>query len=431
MKHTPISAKLFKKNRKKVLQQLPKNSIAVVHSNDQMPRNGDLFFKFRQHSDLFYLTGIEQEKTILVLISGQNNEEDSALLFIIEPKPELEVWEGKKLTINEAQQISGISHVEYEHVFHILFAKLLQQYNVVYLNKNENPRLNTFVKSRDDRFNRIIRKRFPENKIEHLAPILTECRLRKEPEEIELITKACNITSNAFIATVPHIKAGMFEFEIEAILTKHFLAQGASAHAFDPIIAGGENSCFLHYTKNTNSILAGSTVLMDFGAEYANYASDATRIIPVSGKFSARQKQVYTSVLKVLKQTTHLIQPGATILEYQEKTRMYIQEELLQLGLITKYDIEHQNHQKPAFLPYFMHGVSHFIGLDTHDVGNKDIVLEPGMVVSCEPGIYISKEGLGIRLENDILVTPSGNLNLLEHMPIEIEEIEELCNSRK
>lgn len=429
MKYFPISSDLFARNRNKVLRQLPHDSIAVIHSNDLMPRNGDLFFKFRQHSDLFYLTGIEQEKTILVLIPGASDNKEKAVLFILEPKPEIEIWEGKKLTITQAQQISGISHIEYEHTFHIFFAKLLQHYNCIYLNKNENPRLHTFVKSRDDRFKRIIRKRFPEKQIERLAPIITECRLRKEPEEIALIEQACNITTNAFKQTVPYIKPGIYEYEIEALLTKEFIAHGASGHAFEPIIASGANSCFLHYVSNNTVLQPNTIVLMDFGAEYANYASDATRVIPVSGKFTQRQKQVYEAVLRVLKQTTKLIITGTTILEYQEQTKLYIQEELLHLGLIKQHDITKQTKDKPAYFTYFMHGVSHFIGLDMHDVGNKDTVLEPGMVVSCEPGIYIANEGIGIRLENDILITETGNKNLLEQMPIEIEEIEDLMNS--
>lgn len=429
MKYPAISNQLFKKNREKVLRQLPSNAIAVVHSNDQMPRNGDLFFPFRQHSDLFYLTGIEQEKTILVLLPGAKNQDEKAVLFIIEPKPEIETWEGKKLSKTQAQEISGITQIEFEHTFHILFAKILQQHDVVYLNKNENPRLQTFVKSRDERFKRIIRKRFPEKQIERLAPILTECRLRKEPEEIGLITKACDITTKAFVSTIPHVKPGMYEYEIEALLTKHFLEHGASGHAFEPIIASGTNSCYLHYTKNSNTIQNESIVLMDFGAEYANYASDATRVIPTSKTFTTRQKQVYNAVLRVLRQTTQRIHAGTTILEYQEHTKLCVQEELLQLGLLTSHDIMHQLHGKPAYLKYFMHGVSHFIGIDTHDVGSKDVILEPGMVVSCEPGIYIANEGIGIRLENDILITNTGNINLLESMPIEIEEIEDLRNS--
>lgn len=431
MKYSPISNQLFVKNRDKVLRKLPLNAIAVIHSNDQMPRNGDLFFSYRQHSDLFYLTGIEQEKTILILVPGAKSDDEKAILFVIEPKPELEIWEGKKLSQTEARKISGISHIEYEHTFHIFFSKLLQQYDVVYLNKNDNPRLHTFVKSRDDRFKRIIKKRFPERQIEPLSPILTECRLRKEPEEIELLTKACDITTKAFVSTIPFVRPGMYEFEVESLLTKYFLEQGAAGHAFDPIIASGANSCFLHYTKNSEKIQSDTSILIDFGAEYANYAADATRVIPASGRFTPRQKQVYASVLRVLKQTTLLIVPGTTILEYQEHTKRMIEEELLHLGLITEHDIALQNPQKPAYYNYFMHGVSHFIGLDTHDVGNKDVVLEPDMLVSCEPGIYIAAEGIGVRLENDILITSTGNKNLLEHMPIEIEEIEDLCNSMK
>lgn len=430
MRYNQISSELFIKNRKKVISKLPKNSIAIIHSNDQMPRNGDLYFPYRQNSDFFYLTGIEQEKSILVLFPGETDVKKQAALFLLTPKPELEIWEGKKLSVEEAYAISGISSIHYEENFGLFITKYLQSCKVMYLNKNENPRLQTHVRSRDDRFARIIRKRFPEIKIQRLAPILWGSRLIKEPEEIECITKACEITTTAFKQLLPNIKAGMKEYQIEGIMTDIFLSHGANGHAFEPIIASGKNTCFLHYVKNNQVLQNGDLLLLDFGAEYANYASDCSRTIPISGIYSQRQKQVYEAVLRIMKQTTQLIQKGTTISKYHTQTIAFVEEELLQLGLITKEQIANQTLKKPAYFNYFMHGVSHFMGLDTHDVGNKDEILMPGMVVTCEPGIYIPSEGIGIRLENDILITETGNIDLLADIPIECEEIEQFMSGK-
>lgn len=424
MRYSPISENLFITNRKKIISQLPKNSIAILHSNDQMPRNGDLFYPYRQNSDFFYATGIEQEKSILVLFPGEKDPIKQAALFILKPKPELETWEGKKLRIEEAHSISGISNIHYEENFTAFIFSYLRTCKYVYLNKNENPRLQTNVRSRDDRFIQIIKKKFPEVTIERLAPILWHTRLRKEPEEIELIQKACSITKNAFDAILAHTKPGIKEYMIEAKIIESFIAQGANGNAFEPIVASGGNACYLHYVKNNASLQPNDLVLIDFGAEYANYASDCSRTIPVSGKFTNRQKQIYSAVLRVMKQTKELIVPGTTIQEYQNKTCKFIEQELIELGILDTKQIANQNPHKPLYLNYFMHGVSHFMGLDTHDVGDKSQILEPGMIVTCEPGIYIHEEKIGIRLENDILITKTGNIDLMEDIPIEIEDIE-------
>lgn len=426
MRYPPISSKLFEKNRAKVLSKLPKDSVAIVHSNDQMPRNGDLFFPYRQNSDFFYLTGIEQEKSILLLIPGESDKKKQAILFILEPNPKLEIWEGKKVSFEEAQQISGITEIHYEEAFHIFFTKVSANLTKIYLNRNENPRLQTNVRSRDDRFTRILKRNFPSKDYLRLAPILWECRLQKEPEEIELIQKACAITRDSFYEVIKHIKPGMYEYEIEAIITNHFISKGAKGHAYEPIIAGGKNACYLHYVKNCDILQPNDVLFMDFGAEYANYASDCSRALPISGTFTKRQREVYEAVLRVLKYTRTLIVAETTISVYQKVTCECMQEELLSLGLLTKNDIAKQTYRNPAYFTYFMHGVSHFLGLDTHDVGEKDTILKPGMIVTCEPGIYIQNEGLGIRLENDILVTENGNIDLMGDIPIEVDEIEGL-----
>lgn len=396
---------------------MTQNSIGVIHSNDKMPRNGDLFFPFRQHSDFFYASGIEQEKSILLFVPGEPDPNKRVQLFIIKPDIHMEIWEGTKLTPHEAQTISGIQTIHAEKDFDIIFSEYAKKSEIIYVNKNENPRFESYIRSRDDRFRTIIKRGYPQHELKSFAPILWECRLIKEPEEIALIKQACAITHEGFLEICSNIKPGMYEYELEAILTHVFISRGASGHAFEPIIASGKNACYLHYTKNDSLLKSGQIVNIDFGAEYANYASDCTRAIPVNGCFTKRQKQVYRSVLRVLQETKKLIVAGTTIQAYHQEACKYIEEELLTLGLITKNNIANQSKKTPAYSQYFMHGISHFLGLDTHDVGTKDIVLEPGMVVTCEPGIYILEEEIGIRLENDIVVTVEGNEDLTSNIP--------------
>lgn len=421
MRYEAISPYLFSKNREKILAQMPQNSIAVIHSNDAMPRNGDLFFPFRQQSDFFYASGIEQEESILLFVPYESDPNKRVQLFILKPDEKLEIWEGKKLTPLEAQKISGIQTVLSEKEFYTTFAEYAKKSEIIYINQNENPRFTSPVSSRDERFKTYVQQKYPKHETRSLAPILCKCRLIKEPEEIELISKACAITREGFLEVCSRIKPGMKEYHIEAILSEVFISHGASGHAFEPIVASGKNACYLHYTKNNSLLESGTLVTIDFGAEYANYASDCTRAIPVNGEFSKRQKQIYMSVLRAFKQTKKIITAGTTIQNIHSEACKYIEEELLLLGLITKQDIATQKAKSPAYFTYFMHGVSHFLGLDTHDVGEKDVVLEPGMVLTCEPGIYVLQEEIGIRLENTILVTTDGNKDLMDNIPF-IEE---------
>ncbi len=426
MRYQTIPEKLFSKNREKILSKLPSNSSAVVFSNPQMPRNGDLFFPYRQNSDFFYLTGIDQEKSILIL-TNQTNWTNKTYLFILNPRPEIEQWEGRKLRKAEATQISGIDVVEYVEEFESIWNSLAKKSDHIFYNINANPRLKTDLHLPDEIFGEEIASKYPDKDVQCLAPILSQCRIVKEPEEIALIKQACNITKDAFLEILPRIHAGMYEYEIEAIMTDCFIRNGAGAHAFEPIISNGRNTCYLHYIKNDRQLVDGNLILMDFGSEYANYASDCTRSMPVSKRFTKRQKEVYNAVYRVFKEIRAKIVPGTTIAEYQQYTCLLIQDELLGLGLLTKEMIENQN-ETPAYFKYFMHGVSHFIGLDTHDVGDKKDVLQAGMVVSCEPGLYIFEENIGIRLEDTILVTPTGSKDLMEGIPLDCEEIEQLMN---
>lgn len=425
MRYNKIPSKLFIKNRDKVLRKMPSSSSAVIFSNPQMPKNGDEFHPYRQSSDFFYLTGICQEKSILIL--SNTHTDCQAILFILEQKPELEQWEGQKLRNEEAQTISGISEIRFTSEFDTIWNEIANKSDHLFYCENCNPRLKTDLLLPDKIFGNELAKKWANKNVRCLANIMTECRLIKEPEEIDLIQKASDITRKAFLEILPLAKKGMYEYEIEAIMTACFIRNGANGHAFEPIISNGRNTCYLHYIKNDQQLQDGNFVQMDFGAEYANYASDCSRVFPVSGKFTKRQKEFYNSVHKVFKEIKQIIKPGISIADYQKTTCQLIQDELLTLGLLTKGDILNRG-DKPAYFKYFMHGISHFIGLDTHDVGEKNEILKPGMVVSCEPGIYCFEENIGIRLEDTILVTENGNYDFMKDIPMEIGEIENLMN---
>ncbi len=430
MRYASISNALFIKNRIKLFNKIENSSIAILNSNDQMPRNGDQFHRYRQNSDFFYLTGIEQEKSILLLNPASQKEDQKEILFILKAEKTLEIWEGHKLTKNEATEISGIKTVKFLPEFDSFLKELLQNKETIYLNNNEYSKFSTPVPYKDIRFINELKESFPLHFFNRLAPILSELRLLKEPEEIELIQKACGITAQAFHKVLKFIKPGKKEYEIEAEITSEFIRNGANGHAYEPIIASGKNACVLHYISNDKICKDGDLVLMDFGAEYANYSADTTRTVPINGKFSDRQREVYDSVLKVMKKATKLMIPGTTINKVNETVNQYIDKELVKLGLAEK-DINDEDRKETVRMKYFMHGTSHFMGLDVHDVGSKDTVFKAGMVMSCEPGIYIEDEGFGIRLENDILVTNGEPIDLLANEPIEADEIEHLMSKQQ
>ncbi len=428
MRYQSVNKSLFIKNRNKVSEKLLKNSVAILNSNDQMPRNGDQNFTFRQNSDFFYFTGIEQEKSILLIYPDSKIEENKEILFILKPDVNLEIWEGHKLTKKEASEISGIKTVKWLDDFEMTMREIIILSENIYLNSNEYAKFTTEIDSRDLRFISDIKKMFPLHNYQRLAPIITKLRLIKEPEEIELMQKACDITTNAFHRVLKFVKPGVKEYEIEAEITYEFIRNGAGGHAYQPIVASGKDNCVLHYVFNDKVCSDGDLVLMDFGAEYAHYSADTTRTIPVNGKFSQRQKDVYSSVLNVMKNATKLIKKGSTINQINKEVNLLVEEELVKLGLADKKEIADEKTRNTVRMKYFMHGNSHFMGLDVHDVGYKDTILEPGMVLSCEPGIYISEENIGIRLENDILVTEDGQIDLLANEPVEIDEIEKLMS---
>ncbi|MCK5028658.1 MAG: aminopeptidase P N-terminal domain-containing protein, partial [Bacteroidales bacterium] len=417
----------FEKNRKKLIKYLQSNSLTLIHSNDLMPRNGDQYFPFRQSSDLFYLTGIDQEKTILTLCPNHPNKALREILFIIESNEKIAVWEGHKYTKKEAQKTSGITTVKFISEFESVFREMAIKAESIYLNLNENPKFNPEVISADQRFVKTLENEFPAHEIERLAPIMKNLRLRKQPEEIELMQKACDITALAFQRILKFIKPEVTEYQIEAEITHEFLWNKASDHAYAPIIASGKSACVLHYIENNKKCTDGDLVLMDFGAEYANYSADCTRTVPVNGKFTPRQRECYEAVLRVMKKAISWLTPGTTINRINERVEKLLQEEHIKLGLYTQEDVNNQDPAKPLFKKYYPHGTCHFIGLDVHDVGDRTTVLEDGMVLTCEPGIYIPEENIGIRIENDIVVGLKP-LDLMKDIPREVDEIEKLMS---
>ncbi len=427
MKYSQLNNSLFEKNRKKIIKHLQSNSLVLLYSNDQMPRNGDQYFSFRQNSDMFYLTGIDQEKSILTLCPNHPDKGLREVLFIIESNEKIAIWEGHKYTKEEARKTSGISTIKYITEFDSIFRELSINAENIYLNLNENPKFKPDVISADQRFAETLKKEFPAHEIKRLAPIMKNLRLKKEPEEIELMKEACKITNKAFLRVLKFVKPNVTEYKVEAEITHEFLWNRATDHAYPPIIASGKSACILHYIENNKTCKDGDLLLMDFGAEYANYAADCTRTIPVNGKFTPRQKECYNAVLRVMKKAISWLTPGTTINKINERVENLIQEEHIKLGLYTQADVNNQNPEKPLVKKYYPHGTSHFIGLDVHDVGDRTTVLEEGMILTCEPGIYIPEENIGIRIENDIVVGLKP-VDLMEDIPREIEEIEKLMN---
>jgi len=429
MRYKQLPLSLFQKNRKRLMKLMNDNSFAIIHSSEQMPRNGDLFYPHRQSSDLFYLTGIEQEKSILFICPKHPDELLREVLFILEPNEKLEIWEGKKLSKEDARNISGIQTVKWDEEFEPFIQKIMTQIYTLYLNRNDNPRFSSPIKSNDEMFTILFKERYPDITIKNIAPLLSQLRIVKSKIEIEIIKHACGITRDAFYKVLQRTRPEMFEYELEAEIIHEFIRKGAAGHAYEPIIASGKNACYLHYIKNDSQIQDGDLILMDFGAEYANYASDLSRTIPANGRFSERQKQVYSATLRVLKEARSMLRVGTIIGDYQKEVCKIMESELIRLGLFTKADVASQDPENPLYFKYFMHGTSHYIGLDTHDVGDRATPLQEGAILSCEPGIYIPEENIGIRIENDILVTQNGPVDLMDDIPIEIEEIEEIMNN--
>ena len=405
------------------------NSIAVFNSNDIFPISADSTMPFQQHRDILYLSGVDQEESILILFPSCSNEKHREVLFLKETNEHIAIWEGEKLDKESALSVSGIKTVYWLDQFQNIFKQMMVEAETIYLNTNEHLRAVTEVETREDRFIQYVKKEYPAHKVQKSAPILHRLRAIKSQIEIELMQRACNITEAGFRRLLSFTKPGVWEYEIEAELAHEFIRNRSKGFAYTPIIASGKNACVLHYIDNNKQCNGGDVILLDVAAEYANYASDLTRCIPVSGKYTARQKQVYNAVLHVKKEAEKLLMPGTILAEYHKEVGLIMESQLINLGLIDKTDVKNQNPDWPAYKKYFMHGTSHYLGLDTHDVGPWNEPMQEGMVFTCEPGIYIPEENLGIRLEDDLVIQRTGGpFNLMKNIPLELDEIESLMN---
>ncbi len=428
MKYLPIDKTLFELNRSNFVKHLKPNSIAVFNSNDIMPTNADGTMNFRQNNDLLYLSGIDQEESILVVFPDFYDEKFREILFLKETNEHIAIWEGHKYTKGEATAASGVKTIFWLSEFESVFNTLMAEAQNVYLNTNEHIRADVKVETRDARFIKWCKANYAIHKYERSAPIMHVLRAAKSDIEIAQLQTACDITEKGFKRILNFIKPGVMEYEIEAEYMHEFLRHRSNGFAYTPIVASGASACVLHYIENNRECKEGDVILMDVGAEYANYNADMTRSIPVSGKFTKRQKDVYNAVHRVKNEATKMLRPGNVIPEYHKEVGKLMEGELLGLGLIDKTDIKNQDPKSPAYKKYFMHGTSHHIGLDVHDVPNIYVPMQVGNVFTVEPGIYIPEEKLGIRLEDNIVITEKGQFNLMRNIPIEAEEIEDLMN---
>lgn len=430
MKYDRIDKALYIANRQNFTAQMAVNTLAVFNSNDIYPVSADSTLPFAQHRDILYLSGVDQEESILVLFPNASNPAHREVLFLKETSELIAIWEGEKLTKQTAFDTSGIQTVYWLQQFSTIFRQLMAEAQGIYLNTNEHLRANTEVETREDRFIKQLKLDYPVHQVYKSAPLLHKIRSVKHQIELELMQTACNITEAGVRRLLAFIKPGVWEYEIEAELAHEFLRKRSKGFAYTPIVASGKNACVLHYIENNQQCQSGDVILLDVGAEYANYSSDLTRCIPINGRFTARQKAVYNAVLHVKNEATKLLVPGTIMVEYHKQVGLLMQEQLVNLGLITTDDIKNQDPAWPAYKKYFMHGTSHFLGLDTHDVGLWHEPIAANMVFTVEPGIYIPAEGLGIRLEDDVVVQASGApFNLMGNIPIEAEEIEALMNA--
>jgi len=429
MKYQPLSPDLFQLNRKRFVREMKASSIAVFNSNDMMPRSGDQFYPFRQSAGLYYLCGIDQEETLLLLFPDCPKEGFKELLLIKRTNEHIAVWDGHKYTKEEARAASGIEKVLFLDEADVILHELFLLAENVYVNLNENDKFITEVETRELRYTRLLKQKYPAHTYLRAQPIMKKLQMIKSQHEIDAIQHAVNITGDAFRRVCEFVKPGIWEHEVEAEIIHEFIRRRCTGHAYEPIIATGKNACVLHYTENNKQCKDGDVLLMDFGCEYANYAADLTRSIPVSGMFTERQKAVYNAVLRVMKEAKALLVPGNTIDELNKEVGKMMESELLDLGLISRDEVANQSKDKPAYKKYFMHGTSHHLGLDVHDLCLRYEPFRAGMIFTCEPGIYIPEENLGIRLENDILITDDGPVDLFANIPIEVEEIEAMMQS--
>ena len=431
MRYEPIPTEFLIRNREKLRAMLKPGSLVIIHSNDLYPTNADGTLPFRQNSDLFYLTGVEQEETVLVMMPDAVDTKEREILFLKETSERIAVWEGEKLTKEQARAATGIERIEWVHSFDGFFHRMAPQVEHIYLITNEHLRANTVVETRNARFIKECQARYPLHRYERLSPLLHRLRMIKEKDEIRIMQRACDITEQGFRRVLDFIKPGVGEWEIEAELLHEFVRRGSRGFAYPPIIGTGKNACVLHYVENDHVCQDGDLLLMDVAAEYAGWASDLTRTVPVNGKFSKRQRQVYDAALRVFRSANEILRPGNTPMEYQKQIMEIMERELVGLGLFTAKEARAQGPDKALVRKYFMHGTSHHLGLDVHDVCPPHETFAEGMVFTIEPGIYIREEAIGVRIENDVVIGETSNFDLMRNIPIEADEIESLMQAKR
>jgi Xaa-Pro aminopeptidase len=426
MKYLPLNPEIFVQNRLRFVQKMTKNSIALFVSNDEVPSNGDALYPFKQNSDLFWLSGITQEDSMVILFPDNPDPKYREVLVLVRPNELKEKWDGKRLRVTEAQKISGIKTIVWLDTLEGLLQPWIHLADTIYLDTNENDRKASLIRTRDYRYADEIKNRYPLHKYERAAKLMKELRAVKTALEIEVLQKAVDITENTFRRLLKFIKPGVMEYEIEAEIYHSFLSQRATGPAYGSIIAGGDRARTLHYVSNNNECKDGELILMDFGAEYGGYCADLTRTIPVNGKFGRRQKTVYNACLHLHDYAKSLLKPGITILDYTDKVGEEATLQFLKIGLLRKSDVKNEDRENRAYRKYLYHGISHHLGIDVHDLGTRTEPIKAGMVFTVEPGIYIEEEQMGIRIENNLWITKNGNKDLFKNIPITADEIEAL-----
>lgn len=428
VRHEPIDPQFFVRNRERLRSMLKPGSVVIVLANDIYPTNADGTMPFCQNTDLYYLTGVNQEETVLVLMPDARDPKEREMLFVKETSELIAVWDGEKLSKEQARERTGIQRIEWSHTFDSFLHRLVPQADHIYLATNEHLRATVVVETANDRFIRKCQGRYPLHRYERLAPLMHRLRMKKDEVELAMMRKACEITEAGIRRVFGFIKPGVGEWEIEAELLHEFVRRGSRGFAYNPIIGTGKNACVLHYLENNTVCRDGEMVLMDVAAEYGGWNADLTRTVPVNGRFTARQREVYDAVLRVFRGANQILRPGTTPLDYQKQVVEIMEGELVRLGLIDAKEAKEQGEDKPLVRKYFMHGTSHHLGLDVHDVAPPHEPFAEGMLFTIEPGIYIREEALGVRIENDVVLGKDGNLDLMASIPIEAEEIEELMN---
>lgn len=426
MKYFPLNSTIFRQNRQRFVQKMEKNAIAIFNSNDELPTNGDALHRFKQNADLFWLTGVEQEDSMLVLFPDNPDPKYREVLILVRPNELKEKWDGHRLRVKEAQDIAGIETILWLDSLEAMLQTWIHLADTIYLNTNENDRKANLVPVRDYRYAEDMRRRYPLHNYRRSARIMKELRAIKTPLEVEVLQKAMDITNNTFRRLLKFIKPGVMEYEIEAEIFHSFLSQRATGPAYNSIIASGDRARTLHYVTNNQECKDGELILMDFGAEYGGYCADLTRTVPVNGKFTKRQKEVYNACLNIHKYCAGILKPGITIVDYTEKVGGEATKQFLKIGLLKKEDVKNEDANNRAYRKYLYHGISHHLGIDVHDLGTRTEPIKPGMVFTIEPGIYIEEEKMGIRIENNFWITKTGNKDLMKNIPIEADDIESL-----